>query len=89
MLNPSFAVDEIDMIVVKARKGAILSISEIMKVGRTLRTARKLKKTIDTAREVPLLAETASSLYINEALEITFSKHSYPKARSLTMPATI
>ncbi|MDE6060856.1 MAG: endonuclease MutS2, partial [Clostridia bacterium] len=68
-LNPSFAVDDIQAILVKASKGAILSISEIMKVGRTLRTARRLKKTIATAKDVPILDEMSSRLYINEQLE--------------------
>jgi len=68
-LNPSLAVDDMDMPLAKASKGAVLSISEIMKVGRTLRTARRLKKTIDSAKDVPILAELASRLYINEQLE--------------------
>ncbi|MBD5092646.1 MAG: endonuclease MutS2 [Clostridiales bacterium] len=68
-LNPSFAVDDIEAILVKASKGAILSISEIMKVGRTLRTARRLKKTIATAKDVPILDDMSSRLYINEQLE--------------------
>lgn len=67
--SPSFAVDDIQMIVLKARKGAILSISEIMKVGRSLRTARKLKRTIDLLKDIPLLLETSCSLYVNEGLE--------------------
>lgn len=69
VLNPDFSVDDIKDIVVKASKGAILSISEIMKVGRTLRTARLLRKTVGLAKDVPLLTEMASMLYCNEALE--------------------
>lgn len=68
-LNPSFAVDEMGDTLIKASKGAVLSISEILKVGRTLRTARRLKKTIATAKDVPILSEMASRLYVNEHLE--------------------
>ncbi len=68
-LSPSFAIDEIGTILIKAQKGAVLSIGEIMKVGRALRVSRRLKRVIDTAREVPTLAEMASRLYINEPLE--------------------
>ncbi|MDE7372813.1 MAG: endonuclease MutS2, partial [Clostridia bacterium] len=68
-LSPNLAVDDIASTLIKAQKGAILSISEIMKVGRTLRTARKLVKTLDSALNVPLLIEMSSALYVNEQLE--------------------
>lgn len=68
-LSPVLAVDDIESTLIKAQKGAILSISEIMKVGRTLRTARKLRKTLDCALNVPLLREISSALYVNEQLE--------------------
>lgn len=68
-LNPSFAVDDIEAPLIKAKKGAILSISEIMKVGRTLRASRRLKKTLDTAKDVPILLEMSNYLYVNQALE--------------------
>lgn len=69
VLNPSFAVDNIEATLIKARKGAILSISEIMKVGRTLRASRRLKKTLDTAKDVPILLEMSGGLYVNQVLE--------------------
>ncbi len=68
-LSPSLAVDDIGTTLIKAEKGAVLSIAEIMKVGRALRTSRRLQKVIDTAREVPILADMASRLYVNEPLE--------------------
>ncbi len=68
-LSPSFAVDEMGDTLTKASKGAILSISEILKVGRTLRTARRLKKSIDSAKDIPILWEMTSRLFVNEQLE--------------------
>jgi len=68
-MSPSFAVDEMGMTLVKAQKGAVLSIGEIMKVGRMLRTSRRLKKTISAAKDIPILSEMASRLYENEPLE--------------------
>lgn len=68
-LSPSLAVDDIELLLVKAQKGAVLSISEIMKAGRALRTSRRLKKTLDSALNIPILSEMACSLYVNEALE--------------------
>jgi len=68
-LSPDFAVDRMGDTLTKASKGAILSISEILKVGRTLRTARRLKKTIDAAKDIPILWEMTSCLFINEQLE--------------------
>ena len=62
VLSPSFAIDDIGMILIKAAKGAILSISEIMKVGRTLRTARKLYKTLEAAKNIPILTEISYGL---------------------------
>ena len=69
VLSPSFAIDDIGMILIKAAKGAILSISEIMKVGRTLRTARKLYKTLEAAKNIPILTEISYGLYADEQLE--------------------
>ena len=43
-LSPSFAVDDVSDILVKAQKGSVLSIAEIMKVGRALRCSKRLKK---------------------------------------------
>lgn len=68
-LSPSFAVDDMDKTLIKAQKGAVLAISEIMKVGRTLRTARILRKTIDEAKDTPIITEMADRLYVNEQLE--------------------
>lgn len=68
-LSPSFAVDDIGDIFVKAKKGATLAIPDIMKVGRSLRVSRRLKYTIDKVKDCPLLADMAMGLFENETLE--------------------
>ena len=40
-LSPNFAVDDVADILIKAKKGAVLSIADILKVGRSLRVAHK------------------------------------------------
>lgn len=68
-LSPSFAVDDIGDILVKAKKGATLAIPDIMKVGRSLRVSRRLKYTIDKVKDCPLLADMAMGLFENKTLE--------------------
>lgn len=68
-LSPSFAVDDIGDILVKAKKGATLAIPDIMKVGRSLRVSRRLKYTIDKVKDCPLLADMVMGLFENETLE--------------------
>lgn len=68
-LSPSFAVDDIGDILVKAKKDATLAIPDIMKVGRSLRVSRRLKYTIDKVKDCPLLADMAMGLFENETLE--------------------
>ncbi len=68
-LSPSFAVDDIGDILVKAKKGATLAIPDIMKVGRSLRVSRRLKYTIGKVKDCPLLADMAMGLFENETLE--------------------
>lgn len=68
-LSPSFAIEEIDECLGKAQKGSVLSIGEILKVGRALRVSRRLKRSVSTAKDVPILSAMASVLYENERLE--------------------
>ena len=68
-VNPSFAVDDIEEVIVKAKKGAVLSIAELLKVGRALRVARRLDKALRTVTDIPLLSEAATRLYFEEELE--------------------
>ena len=68
-LSPSLAVDEISSILIKAEKGSVLAIPEIMKVGRALRTSRRLKVTLQKAKDCPIISEMSTVLYENEPLE--------------------
>ncbi|MBR4800060.1 MAG: endonuclease MutS2 [Clostridia bacterium] len=68
-LSPSFAVDEISKTLVKAEKGSVLAIPDIMKVGRALRVSRRLKITLQKAKECPIISGMAEALYENEPLE--------------------
>ena len=52
-VSPSFAVDDIEETVVKSEKGAVLSIPEILRVGRALRVARRLVKAVTPVLGVP------------------------------------
>ena len=68
-LSPSFAVDEISKTLVKAEKGSVLAIPDIMKVGRALRVSRRLKITLQKAKDCPIITEYSGALYENELLE--------------------
>lgn len=68
-VNPSFSVDDIDEALHRAAKGAVLSITDILKVGRTLRVSRRLKKAIYTVNGVPILTSMVQCLYDNIDLE--------------------
>lgn len=68
-VNPSFSVDDIEEILTKAEKGAVLSISEVLKVGRSLRVARRLSKSLATVNGIPNLLDMACGLYFDETLE--------------------
>lgn len=67
--SPSFAVDEISAILIKAKKGAVLSIPEIIKVGRAIRVSRRLKRSIEKIKDVEILNGMAYGLYENQNLE--------------------
>lgn len=68
-VNPSFSVDDIEEILMKAEKGAVLAISEVLKVGRSLRVARRLSKALDTVNGIPNLLDMAGGLYFDATLE--------------------
>lgn len=68
-ISPNFAVDDLSEILIKARKGSVLSIPEIMKVGRSLRCAKRLRKSISEVKDCPILLDMASRLFENEPLE--------------------
>jgi len=68
-LSPEFAVDDISTTLIKAEKGAVLSIAEILRVGRSLKCSRKLIQTIQKAKDCPILNDMATRFYQNEPLE--------------------
>ncbi|MBR2334406.1 MAG: endonuclease MutS2 [Clostridia bacterium] len=68
-VNPSFSVDDIDEVLARVSKGAVLSVADILKVGRTLRVSRRLKKSIYTVNGVPILTSMVQSLYDDIDLE--------------------
>ena len=68
-VNPSFAVDEIDEVLQKADKGAVLSIPEILRVGRALRIARRVSSSVAKVNGIPLVSEMTAALYCDDALE--------------------
>lgn len=68
-VNPSFSVDDIDEVLARVSKGAVLAIADILKVGRTLRVSRRLKKSIYTVNGVPILTSMVQGLYDDIDLE--------------------
>ena len=68
-VSPSFAVDNIEETVVKAEKGAVLSIPELLRVGRALRVARRVGKSLTPVIGVPGLHAMLAGLYSDDKLE--------------------
>jgi len=68
-ISPSFAVDPIVNAVELASKGGLLSIPDILKIGRCLRQARNIKQYLKKAQNIPLLDEMCSLLYENRQFE--------------------
>ena len=68
-VSPSFAVDDIEETVVKSEKGAVLSILEILRVGRALRVARRLVKAVTPVLGVPGLKAMLGTLFSDDKLE--------------------
>lgn len=68
-VSPSFAVDDIEETVVKSEKGAVLSIPEILRVGRALRVARRLVKAVAPVLGVPGLKAMLGTLFSDDKLE--------------------
>lgn len=70
LLNPIVAFDDIDEILEKARVDVTLSMGELLKVARLLRTSRIAKTTIASAtEEVNRLKDIALGLYVEKNLE--------------------
>ena len=68
-LLPNLSIDDVSEILVRAKKGASLAIADIMKVGRSLRISRRLRYTLDKARNCPIISDIAMGLFEHEDLE--------------------
>ena len=62
-------MDDIEETVVKSEKGAVLSIPEILRVGRALRVARRLVKAVTPVLGVPGLKAMLGTLFSDDKLE--------------------
>lgn len=70
-LNPIFSVDDIENILISAKKMSVLNMSELLKIARVLRVARNLKTTIfkaDTST-IPIIKSYVDRIYTNQNLE--------------------
>ena len=70
LLNPVYAFDDVTEILEKARKDSTLSMSELLKIGRLLKSARVAQTTINrTPDEIVLLKEIVNGAIIDKSLE--------------------
>lgn len=68
-ISPNFAIDDISTIIDFASKSGLLSISDVIKVGRYLRIARGVRTSMAKALNAPCLKAMAESLYTDKELE--------------------
>ena len=68
-ISPSFDVIDIHEAVGRAKKGATLSIPELLEIGRCLRIGRRVIESITKVPDAPLLLEKVSYLYQNKDIE--------------------
>ena len=68
-ISPSFDVIDIHEAVGRAKKGATLSIPELLEIGRCLRIGRRVIDSITKVPDAPLLLEKVSYLYQNKDIE--------------------
>jgi len=69
LLNPVCAFDDVTEILEKARKDSTLSMSELLKVGRLLKSARVAQTTVNRApEEIVLLKEIVNGAIIDKTL---------------------
>ena len=75
-LNPVFSVDNIENILLSAKKSSLLNMSDLLKIARVLRVARNLKTTILKAdvASLPLLKAYSERIYTNYNLESDIEK---------------
>ncbi len=68
-ISPSFDVIDIHEAVGRAKKGATLSIPELLEIGRCLRIGRRVIESITKVPDAPLLLDKVSYLYQNKDIE--------------------
>jgi DNA mismatch repair protein MutS2 len=70
-LNLSFAFDDVGFVLDRAEKHALLTMDEILKVGRVLRISRQIKTAVAKVEDgnISLLKEKANLIYTDKTLE--------------------
>ena len=69
-LNPVVAFDDIDDVLEKSKKDSVLSMGELLKVGRLLRSARIAQSTVASApEEIVLLKSVTENIVLDRSLE--------------------
>lgn len=68
-ISPNFAIDDISGIIEFASKSGLLTIADVLKVGRCLRISRGIKQSMQKALNAPCLKGMAESLFSDKELE--------------------
>lgn len=68
-ISPNFAIDDISGIIEFASKSGLLTITDVLKVGRCLRISRGIKQSMQKALNAPCLKGMAESLFSDKELE--------------------
>lgn len=72
-MSPTFAVEDIHEAIGRVKKGATLSIPELLEIGRCLRISRRIIESINKVPDTPLILEKVSYLYQNKDIEKVIS----------------
>ena len=72
-MSPTFAVEDIHEAIGRVKKGATLSIPELLEIGRCLRISRRIIESITKVPDTPLILEKVSYLYANKDIEKVIS----------------
>ena len=72
-MSPTFAVEDIHESIGRVKKGATLSIPELLEIGRCLRISRRIIESITKVPDTPLILEKVSYLYANKDIEKVIS----------------
>ncbi len=71
--SPSFGIDDIEQLVELSKKGAMLAISDFLKVARVLRVSKNVVKLVESVPETVLLREYSSRLFFSNEIEKAIS----------------